>query len=199
MKRDRYLRVAMEIVSMILENTHNMMRVPIGVSGLGTYLCITQRFSPQTPEEKRAPYEPEILEIFLFGSLTNVTEENPGDIDICLVDNGYFSWFFNEEGNPKKDAYLQLSGNLERLFRLWFGINDLSTITEGIPVDLHILPEQFFKDPELRAEIAKRHKDPLFFQNMFKNIIRLYPEKKQNPDLGLAYFEKKYGPLDDLK
>lgn len=142
---------------------------------------------------------PHILEFLIFGSAAQrQDEEEVGDLDMILIDNGYFSKDFTS-GSTYGDWYALLQNNLTVLLSEHFSDNgDVAKELMESRVDLHILPLKFFKDKKYRHEVAMDHKDPFFFQNCFSSMLRL--KGFGFVPVNIGYFEKKYFcKLDDLK
>lgn len=140
---------------------------------------------------------PEIFEYCIFGSTARDAAPEPNDIDLILFDNDFFSPFFSVDC-AKEDWYLTLTGNLQQLLEGFLGLS--SQPFGDIPVDIHILPLNFFFDTILRKEVASHHKDPDFLEHCFSAMLRYEPTTGELMPIGVEYFETKYGhPLPDLK
>ncbi|HLD26116.1 MAG TPA: hypothetical protein VJC05_03685 [Candidatus Andersenbacteria bacterium] len=120
---------------------------------------------------------PAICEILLFGSLATQTED-VGDVDLMVLDNGFYSMLFMDQCDRKKsllpDSKDQgLQDNLGLLLEGYMGYDDdLINRLSPIPTDLHVLPHTVVTDEALRAEVARQHRDPQFFENAFKCMMR---------------------------
>jgi hypothetical protein len=141
---------------------------------------------------------PEVFEIFIFGSVAGKKDE-VGDIDILILDNGFFSKFFNRGYEKGKDQYEELSENLNLLLTGWLGYKE-SKVSDIINVDtdLQILPFEMLKSEKLRSDIASRHSDPFFLQNAFSTLLRF--DGGELIPVDIAYLEEKHAVnLSDLK
>ncbi|MDD3284913.1 MAG: nucleotidyltransferase domain-containing protein [Patescibacteria group bacterium] len=197
-KKESMLIVAIEIATCIIKKTNRIMHKTLLQSGFGVFMNLLEKFGNAN---KNIPNAPEIHDIFIFGSLAT-DEENPKDIDICVVDNGFFSWYFNEHKESREDAYHMLKENLNELFGLWFGseTEEIEKMANGFDVDLHLLPVDFFKDPKVRNRLLSKHDDPNFYRNSFYQVICLTPGDYYQKKVGVEYFQERYGkPLEDLK
>ena len=199
-------RVALRRAGMIAEAIQN------GVSKLGRTtmkdlpICAILpllKLSSDAKEGKDldiATMNPHIFEILVFGSVATKGQRTVNDIDMMIIDSGFFSQFFIS-GCETEDWYEELMDNLEVLLNGWL---DLSYEEIGglldTPVDLHILPAKMFKSAELRAEIVKRHKDPNFLRNAFSSMLRYNNSEKKFVPVDVAYFEERFSTnLSDLK
>lgn len=115
---------------------------------------------------------PKVFEILIFGSTANKKNDEVGDLDLIVFDNGFFSDFFTSK--KENDMYANLSENLELMLNGWLGydMNTISYLFENDDIDLHVLPLQMLKSNELRKQLASNHHDPLFFENAFSSIMR---------------------------
>lgn len=144
--------------------------------------------------------DPRVFEILIFGSVANESQEEVGDIDIMVLDNGFFSNFFSCK--HKDDWYMELSENLHLLLTGWLGYSEeeVADTLKGVDTDLHVLPLKMLKSEKLRVEIARKHSDPRFFQNAFSSMLvqdRVSHELNQS---SMGYLEGKYKTnLSDLK
>ena len=114
--------------------------------------------------------DPGIKEVILFGS-TARNEPGPGDIDLMVLDSGFYSNILCPEMARVRNRYGMLEDNLERMLD-WF---DFPTWTQewlAIPVDLHVLPVKVITEMSVRSRIARQHRDPQFFENAFSKIER---------------------------
>lgn len=142
-----------------------------------------------------------IFEILIFGSVANKDNGSVGDIDMVLIDNGFYSTFF-KCGCENEDWYHDLKDNLDELLNGWFELGTSKIeefwVPDIIDVDLHILPVKLFKSREFRQEVANKHKDPEFLNNCFGTMLRYFGGKFV--PVNLPYFEKRFGcELSDLK
>ncbi len=128
---------------------------------------------------------------------------------MIIFDNGKLSEDYTID-HQEEDWYYQLKENLQFLLDDYSRVVPLPThkrigeLQEKIEkndskVDLHILPAKFFRNKKFRKEVAKKHKDPNFFKNVFSLLLRLRKGQEFVP-VGIPYFEKKYHcNLQDLK
>lgn len=143
--------------------------------------------------------EPRVHEILIFGSIAEGREE-VGDIDMMVIDNGFFSRFFTSD-SKKADWYEELSDNLEMFLTGWLDCqNEEVEKLESLSVDLHILPVKMLGSMDVRNEIASKHKDPDFLKNCFGKMLRYSEPDGKFVPVNLGYFEKRYNAnLDDLR
>ena len=143
---------------------------------------------------------PKVFEVLIFGSVAREDSEDVGDIDIMVLDNGFFSKFFSCK--HKDDWYLGLSENLHLLLTGWLGYSDdeLLDVLDGVDTDLHVLPLEMLKSENLRKKIALKHRDPLFLQNAFSSmLVHDRVSHELNPS-SIGYLEGKYKTdLADIK
>lgn len=118
---------------------------------------------------------PVIDDILVFGSVAR-GEEEVGDVDVMVLDRGFYSSFFWRFKCEEGDAYNKIQGNLRELLIGWFGLPhedpETSAILTEVPVDLHVLPAEILRSPEVRAKLASKHSDPNFFENAFSALLR---------------------------
>lgn len=148
---------------------------------------------------------PEIKDVLIFGSLAEGQEE-VGDIDLIVIDLGFYSSHFTRHTNTATrilDArfYERLAENLRQLLLSWFRLEDEDVFDVLYdPVDLHFLPESFFTERSVRDQIASFHHDPHFFQNAFSRLLRFNAKTNKFTPTDLSFFEERYGVnLDDLR
>ncbi|OGF61888.1 hypothetical protein A2926_00685 [Candidatus Giovannonibacteria bacterium RIFCSPLOWO2_01_FULL_44_40] len=191
---------AVELANLIWRKTIELRRKPMKDAGLGSLLSIMRlaneaKTEENATEEHIAAIAPEIYEIILFGSVA-AGAENPGDIDLMILDNGHFSDFFpcNTDKRHTENAYQDLGDNLVWLMYGWFNVNEvqLQKLLEGIEVDLHVLPLRFLKLQTTRAAIADKHKDPNFFKNAFRAALRFNRITGEFEPFTLEYLEDRY-------
>lgn len=152
-------------------------------------------------EKKEIDWEalvPRVFEIIIFGSVANSTNEEVGDIDFIVLDNGCMSEFFTPK-HKEDDWYQDLWENMRLMLSGWLNYTEeqIEEVLAGVETDLHVLPLKMLKSKNLRAEIAAKHSDPRFLQNAFSAMLRYEGGKLIPTDV--AYFEKKYKTdLSDL-
>lgn len=157
--------------------------------------------------------EVKIHDFYIFGStVRKCDDETVGDLDMIIFDDGELSRYFMIDCQ-EEDWYKGLKGNLQ------FILNEIAewnfqnhndygckagellnyVYKKNISVDLHILPEKFFRDRQFRKEVAEKHKDPNFFKNMFSLMLH-WRNGKQFVPVTHGYFVDKYRlGLSDLK
>jgi len=143
---------------------------------------------------------PHIFEILVFGSVATAGQRTVNDIDMMIIDSGFFSRFFMS-GCEAEDWYEELTNNLEILLNGWFNLSykEIEDLLDE-PVDLHILPAKMFQSAELRRKILRRHKDPNFLLNAFSSMIRYDRSEKKFVPVDVAYFEERFSTnLPDMK
>jgi len=195
---------AERLANLISDEAYKLRHKPLNEAGLGSMLSFFQLQNEWTGKNI-ATLEPRIREIILFGSVA-MEKENPGDIDMMIIDNGHFSIFLAcmKDGNHAEgdDWYGSLVGNLSLLMEMWFDISDerLEEILEGTKVDLHVLPIDLLKSQDFREEAIQRHKDPAFFKNALGNAMRFDYGTREFVPLTLEYLEERYAcDLTDLR
>lgn len=149
--------------------------------------------------------EPEIYEIILFGSVAE-GKENPTDIDLMMFDDGWFSNNFPclTDKHHMDGLYELLGENLYLLMDQLEVYSDqyqqMLEMLSNVEVDLHILPINFFKSKDFRAEITRKHKDPRFFKNAFRKAMRFNRSKWGFEPLTFKYLEEQFHcSLPDLQ
>lgn len=198
MEREIALERAVRIAQLVLLGTCALSRVPFGESPLQA------RDSLKHGMMKGEVPQIVIDDIILFGSTARCGDKaEVGDIDLMVIDRGFYSPYFGHTGELA-DEYSLLSKNLERLVQDWFLLSPRQVSQFiGLPlrqVDLHILPSKLFTSPLKRRQIALRHRDSEFLQNAFAHIMRYDPELEAFVDIDIEYFEQKYGvDLNDLR
>lgn len=202
MNRERALERAKEIAVLVERGTGRLRRTRVGDLPLLAMLPLF-KLGADAREGRELDIDalvPRILEILIFGSVADEANGEVGDIDMVLIDSGFFSEFF-ANSSQEEDWYEGLSDNLEMLLVGFLGF-DAAQI-KGIlntPVDLHIFPVQMLKSAELRSEIISRHKDPEFLRNCFGSMLRYDRFMRRFTPVDVAYFEQRYETeLSDLK
>lgn len=120
---------------------------------------------------------PAIYEILLFGSVATQAED-VSDVDLMLLDNGFYSMLFRDKEDQSKHHLPEskaeaLRQNLELLFGGYMGCGaDVVDRLAPIPTDLHVLPLTVVTDKTVRESVARQHRDPHFFDNVFKCMMR---------------------------
>lgn len=122
---------------------------------------------------------PAICEILLFGSVADECED-VGDVDLMVLDHGFYSTLFmdQDQGDHNKGLLAEskdqaLQDNLGLLLEGYMGYEiDLIDGLSSIPTDLHVLPHTVVTDEAFRMEAALQHRDPQFFENVFKCMMR---------------------------
>ena len=145
--------------------------------------------------------DPKILEIFLFGSVARGQSTKESDIDMMVIDTGFFSDFF-ELDSDKEDWYLELSSNIKLLLVTWFemGERQFGELLSKVKVDLHILPVKLLKSKKFREEVTEKHKDKNFLVNAFETMMVFDRYNKKFSKITVEELEKKYNTdLSDLK
>lgn len=146
-------------------------------------------------------FDPKIKEIILFGS-TARGENEPGDIDLMVFDNGFYSNILGFEPGEQVDGEFssswggQLQENLHALLEGWFGYEG-SAVSQfnDVCVDLQVLPITILTDPVKRGEVGKKHFDPCFFENAFSVILRFDKSEMKFVRTTLEELEQKYQAL----
>ena len=135
---------------------------------------------------------PIIDESLVFGSVAR-GEEEVNDVDMIILDRGFYSTFFLGLNKKHPDRYLILGENLDQLLTGWFGF-DKSIFTEELatPTDLHVLPVDILRNQNTRTRIGRKHHDPRFFQNAFSALLRFDQHLKVFEKTDIAALEKKY-------
>jgi hypothetical protein len=145
-----------------------------------------------------AAFDPKIKEIILFGS-TARGENDPGDIDLMVFDNGFYSNVIGFEPGEQNDGENysswggQLQENLTAILEGWFGYGGSNVRQfDDVLVDLQILPIAILTDPVKRGEVSKKHFDPRFFENAFSTILRFDESETKFVPTTLEELEQKY-------
>lgn len=139
--------------------------------------------------------DPSIKELLLFGS-TARNEPEPDDIDLMVLDGGFYSNVLcPERKSPGRDRYESLGDNLERMFD-WFDSPEdyarVETLLEDVSVDLHVLPVTILTNDIVRHRISRQHRDPWFFENAFSTIQRFDASTISFVPVTLAELQRKY-------
>jgi predicted nucleotidyltransferase len=122
---------------------------------------------------------PAISEVLLFGS-TARKEETPWDLDLIILDSGFYSGvlLLDLVGVHRQGAYRAgaLKNQLRELLTMWFEVpengEEMQIIEDGPEVDLHVLPVKILHDRRVWEDVAKLHTDPRFLENAFSRIER---------------------------
>lgn len=187
-----FLGKAEELARLIFQKSYEIRQKPMKNISLGSMLSILNFCYSE--EGGSTSIVPKIHEIILFGSVAT-GEKNPGDIDLIVFDNGHFSNFFPcmAEDCPM-DAYEDLDENLVWLMEGWFNLSEKQTleILGDAEVDLHVLPINLLRSSDLRRKITKKHKDPEFFKNVFREALRFDSGMNKFIPVTIEYLEKKY-------
>lgn len=208
-----HLQKAEALAGLIFAETDGLRQRPLREAGLGSWLSLFRlsrvfRDDRGDPLKEISTIDPHIFEVILFGSVARGTE-NPGDIDLVLLDNGHFSNFIPgvdgtlpDGEKPAGDMYHTLRGNLAWLMEAWFGIGEptLVELLGDTEVDLHVLPLDLLTSLEIRTTIASKHDDPRFFQNIFRDARRFNRSSGQFEPVSLEELEAQYHcDLSDLR
>ena len=134
-------------------------------------------------------------EIILFGSVATDKEE-PNDIDLMVFEDGSFSEIISSHLYTEEDyadEYSTLGDNFQKIIECVV-IPDKETrkMLEETPVDLHVLSREFFQSAQYRKTLAKKHKDPNFFQNAFKSAMRFDQSEGKFKPLKMSELEEKF-------
>jgi hypothetical protein len=161
---------AVKVARVLLSGSQQIGSQPLGRQNIGALLAFLDACNSG---EWRAA-DPRIEEILIFGSTARGVA-NPGDLDLILLDTGFYSRHFSRSRDLRRSWYEKLHGNLSRLLYHWFNLRDNRErleILHGPSVDLHILPVAMLNDPKLHERLALSHDDPKFFDNAFSTIQR---------------------------
>jgi predicted nucleotidyltransferase len=119
--------------------------------------------------------DPDIREILLFGSLARGNDW-VGDIDMMILDEGFYSNFFTAPNEVTEPWYEDLGYNLGELLTQWFDFDPedpkVNELMRSTPVDLHVLPADILYSGAKRDELLEHHHDPDFFENAFSDLMR---------------------------
>ncbi len=202
MDRVEALSQAKEIAKMITAGVRKLGRTrlgEVGLFGLLPFLAANKDAKEGKDIDIKA-LNPRIFEILIFGSIAQGKEE-VGDIDMMILDTGFFSRFFSS-GCQTDDWYKELSSNAWILMTDWLDldIGEVEAVLKGYDVDLHVLPLKMLGSVGKRKEIAAKHKDPQFLRNCFASMLRFDGATEGFVPVTLEYFEKRYhASLSDLK
>lgn len=123
--------------------------------------------------------DPTICEILLFGSVANESIKNVNDIDLMMLDRGFYSTFFlkkvESEGRISSSGSPVLRNNLEELLIGWFGFRrEMPHVDMAIrsDIDLHVMKIDVLWSTQKREAVADHHVDPNFFENALSRIMR---------------------------
>lgn len=201
MEKEQALETAKEIASLIFLGAGKLKHTTMQDAPLLAMLPFI-KLSADAREDKELDLNilnPHIFEVLVFGSTANGNQDCVSDIDIVIIDNGFYSNFF-ECGCDKEDWYMELSDNLEILLSGFMGMKDEAEKLTDVPVDLHVFNVKMFKSEDLRKEILSKHKDPNFLRNCFSATLRFNRPNNTLEPVNLTYFEKRYNTkLTDLK
>lgn len=118
---------------------------------------------------------PKISEIFVTGPLPDPDAVFlSGDLSLIIIDDGVLSHFFNHPSR-KERVSSEFHSDLEELLLLWYGWNqaqleDLKIFLDGMGVDLHFLPEMFFREESVRQRYTALKEDPDFYLKVFSSL-----------------------------
>ncbi|TRZ77751.1 nucleotidyltransferase domain-containing protein [bacterium] len=199
-ERLELLTKANQIARLIFIKLNELRCKPVKDMGLGSWLSLFKlqadiKEGESLKEEALDSLDPKIYEVILFGSVAE-GKKDPTDIDLMIFDNGHFSNFLPCMTNKHhmNDWYENLGENFQWFMSGWFGVHDdqLQQMLDGVEVDLHVLPMNFFKSKKLREEITEKHKDSNFFKNAFEKAMRFDRSTDQFELLTLEYLEEKF-------
>jgi hypothetical protein len=135
---------------------------------------------------------PVLEEILIFGSVTDPERRTVGDLDMMLLDNGYFSRVF--QAMKSGATYGSLKNNFYFLEEGWFRRCPIGDNPKASPpVDLHVLPATVLTDETVRAAIGEKQTDPQFFENAFSRLLRFDSESGQFVPTTLAELIERQG------
>lgn len=141
---------------------------------------------------------PFIQEILIFGSVAR-REAEVGDIDMMILDGGFYSSVFQgrteHAASRYTDWYQCLGENLRELLIGWFGFEETDEAVMEVlaePVDLHILPAALLLNSGLRQKIAEHHRDPQFLDNAFSDLLRYNRMTRSFEPTSLTYLEERH-------
>ncbi|EKE21067.1 MAG: hypothetical protein ACD_7C00367G0001 [uncultured bacterium] len=199
MKKDDALKKAVEIGTLITNKSYDI-EVAVADMPFTATLPIIKRNNPGDPIDVEgidlSSLDPHIFEVIIFGSVAQ-DKENVGDIDIIVIDGGYFSTVFSCVDDVD-DWYSDISNNLFYLLTEWLYCSEEEVSFITAPTDVHIFPLKMLKNKSFRQDIAQKHSDPCFLQNAFSSILRF--DGKAFVPIDVAYLENKYETdLSDLK
>lgn len=201
MKRIEALKTASEIAVLIYRGVIKLKHTTLQNAPLMARLPFI-KFSSEAKKDKDLDIEslnPHIYEILVYGSTAVEDNSQVGDIDMIIIDSGFFSNFFHYRSGLE-DRYLQLSDNLRMLLNEWFEMDEAAEVYFDTPVDLQIFPDKLFKSESLRTEILSKHKDPNFFKNCFSDMLRYDSVKRTFVPVDVSYFEERFSTaLTDLR
>ena len=205
MKRIEALQKAHEIARLILNGTHRLGRMRIGQLPLLSLLpFITLKAKADKNEQWGGDVidtlNPHIYEVILFGSAADERNVEVNDIDLMIIDTGFFSQILRFPPDCD-DWYEMLSDNLELFLDGFLGYQS-ENIQEilGNPVDLHVLPIQLLRSKDFRSEVGSKHKDPKFLRNCFSLMLRYDQTSQKFVPVNIAQLEEQYKTdLSDLK
>ena len=200
MKLQDALDSAVKIAEMIHEGNRRVSRSTINELPLLAHIPLLLLGSKKVSISQ---IDPSISEILIYGSVAR-GEEEVGDIDMMVLDGGYYSSIFqdrlqdgNMTGHRKgtSDWYRLLTDNLHELLTGWMSFEaDEQRMAEiaDIDVDLHVLPLTLLTHGNVRNEIASKHSDHRFLQNAFSSILRYNRATRKFEEIELGYLEKRY-------
>lgn len=123
--------------------------------------------------------KPTIREVLLFGSVAAEADDQLiGDVDLMILDYGFYSRVLRPKEDRPNDPFpdskaSELQDNLQLVLSgfMQYDGDELNKLL-SFPADLHVVPYTVVTDEVLRDEIARRHCDPQFFDNVFKCMMR---------------------------
>ncbi len=204
MRHDEAMSYATRIAKLLVRGGQKIGGTKTGRLGFMSSVAVMVAARKGDPDA----FDPAVKEVLLFGS-TARGEDRVGDVDLILLDQGFYSNLFQFERETtqdtrfraRRDWYGYLRSNLGRMLEDFFGFSqetpEVGEMLEKVKTDLHVLPLSIFADPAKRAEIAGKHKDPQFFQNVFSKVLRFNFETETFEPVSLEYFAK-YGDVSWL-
>lgn len=184
MKREDSLQIAARIATLIHDGSRNLASCSFGSAPLLAMLpifCFASKYDERDDLHEIKQLDGGFVrEILIFGSTARGSAD-VGDLDIMVLDDGYFSPVFEptaKQKERKNDWYISLSGNLDLFLSGYLGLedwmNDQSRDKRWLhdAVDLHVLPVSVLWSEFAQERIGKLHRDPHFLDNAFSAVLR---------------------------
>lgn len=164
---ERALSIATEVAQTIRKGIHKLSRTAVKdlplLAHLPLFLLDSKAKKNEMLDEDISTVEPKVYDIFIFGSTAVAGKKFVGDVDLIIIDSGFFSNFLGKRGVEYKID--RKEGNLLREFLVdWCNFPESQCLKPEIMkfVDLIFLPCRFFKDLQWRRVFSSQQRDPNF-------------------------------------